>query len=99
MELIKGINSSLKKKGLKISTAESCTAGYISKLLTSIPGSSECFEGSIVAYSNNIKIEVLGVQPSTIDKYTEASAEVAIEMAERVKEIMKTGTQSLQLAI
>lgn len=90
MELLKEIGEVLKKKGCRISTAESCTAGYISNLLTSIPGSSDYFEGGIVVYSNKAKINVLGVEKELIDEHTEVSSEVACRMAERVKEIMGT---------
>jgi len=90
MELLQTIGDTLKEKGCKISTAESCTAGYISSLLTSIPGSSSYFEGGIVVYSNKAKINVLGVDKELIDEHTEVSSEVACRMAERVKEIMGT---------
>jgi len=90
MELVSKISKILQKKGCKISTAESCTAGYISNLLTSIPGSSNYFEGGIVVYSNEAKINVLGVEKELIDEHTEVSAEVACRMAERVKEVMNT---------
>ncbi len=90
MEVIYSIKEALKASDSKISTAESCTAGYISKLLTSIAGSSEYFEGSLIVYSNKAKINVLGVDKELIDKHTEVSAEVACRMAERVKEVMGT---------
>ncbi len=87
---IENIGNILKEKGQRISTAESCTAGYISNLLTSVPGSSDYFEGGIVVYSNRAKINVLGVEKELIDEHTEVSGEVARRMAERVKEIMGT---------
>lgn len=90
MELIKKISEDLKSEGCRIATAESCTAGYISSLLTSIAGSSEYFEGGMVVYSNEAKINVLGVDKNLIDKHTEVSAEVVCKMAERVKNIMGT---------
>lgn len=90
MYLIEEISEALKEENAKISTAESCTAGYISKLLTSIPGSSDYFEGSLVVYSNEAKINVLGVSEELIDTYTEVSDAVACDMAERVKAIMGT---------
>ena len=90
MELIREIAECLISEGAKISTAESCTAGYISKLLTSIPGSSGYFEGSLVVYSNKAKINVLGIEKELIDAHTEVSAQVACRMAERVKEVMGT---------
>lgn len=90
MSTIDNIGQMLKEKGCKISTAESCTSGYISSILTSIPGSSDYFEGSLVVYSNEAKINVLGIEKELIEKYTEVSEQVAIRMAERVKKVMKT---------
>lgn len=90
MELIIEIAEYLASERAKISTAESCTAGYISKLLTSIPGSSNYFEGSLVVYSNKSKVNILGVDEGLIDTYTEVSEQVACAMAERVKEVMGT---------
>lgn len=90
MDLIKDIAKYLKSSGSKLSTAESCTAGFVSKVLTSIPGSSDYFEGSLVVYSNKAKTNVLGVDENLINLHTEVSSEVAISMAERVKEVMET---------
>lgn len=90
MKLISNIGDALKKNGSKISTAESCTAGYISNLLTSVPGSSNYFEGSLIVYSNKAKINILGVEEALIESYTEVSEQVARRMAERIKEIMGT---------
>lgn len=90
MDLTEEIAEQLRLSGLKISTAESCTGGFISKILTSIPGSSDYFEGSIVAYSNKAKINVLGVEEKLISEHTEVSDEVARNMAERAREVMKT---------
>ncbi len=80
----------LKEKNLTISTAESCTGGYIAHLLTSIAGSSEYFKGSIVSYSNSIKIEQLGVAASDIDKHGAVSRQVAEQMASGAKKRLKT---------
>lgn len=90
MELIREIAEHLISEGAKISTAESCTAGYVSKILTSLPGSSNYFEGSIISYSNESKVNVLGVEQDLIDNYTEVSPQVAHRMAEKVKEVMNT---------
>jgi len=90
MEMIRTIGEKLIENKAKISTAESCTAGYISKVLTSVPGSSNYFEGSLVVYSNKVKVDVLGVEQELIDTYTEVSEQVAYRMAERVKEVMGT---------
>ncbi|MBK9359132.1 MAG: competence/damage-inducible protein A [Bacteroidales bacterium] len=71
----------LKASGYTMATAESCTGGYIAHLITSIPGSSAYFKGSVVAYSNDIKENVLGVSHRTISKHGAVSEETVFEMA------------------
>ncbi len=73
-----------------VSTAESCTGGYIAHLITSVPGSSGYFEGSVVSYSNRIKTDLLGVRTETLEKYGAVSREVVIEMAKGAKAGLKT---------
>lgn len=73
-----------------ISTAESCTGGKIAQVLTSIPGSSAYFKGSIVSYAKDTKINVLKVSEATIEKYSVVSEEVAIEMALSIQKMMDT---------
>jgi nicotinamide-nucleotide amidase len=73
-----------------ISTAESCTGGKIAQMLTSVSGSSAYFKGSIVSYATETKINVLGVNAATIEKYSVVSAEVAQEMANCIQKLMKT---------
>lgn len=90
MHLTEEISEYLKLSGSKISTAESCTGGFISKVLTSIPGSSNYFEGSLIVYSNKAKINVLGVDEKLIEQYTEVSDAVVRNMAERAREVMGT---------
>jgi len=80
----------LEKQKQSISTAESCTGGKIAQVLTSIPGSSAYFKGSIVSYSKEVKIDVLGVDQKTIEKYSVVSGEVAAEMALAAQSILKT---------
>jgi nicotinamide-nucleotide amidase len=64
-----------------LSTAESCTGGYIAHLITSIPGSSLYFKGSMVAYANEVKIDYLGVPPVDLFKHGAVSREVVSQMA------------------
>jgi len=71
----------LREKNFTLATAESCTGGYIAHLLTSVPGSSEYFKGSVVAYANEIKENILGVSALTIQKYGAVSQETVFEMA------------------
>ncbi len=73
-----------------ISTAESCTGGKLAQMLTSVAGSSAYFKGSIVSYATETKINVLGVNATTIQKHSVVSAEVAQEMALRIQQLMKT---------
>jgi len=73
-----------------ISTAESCTGGSIAQLLSSVPGASNYFKGSIVAYSTEVKQNVLGVSKNLIEEHSVVSAEVAKAMALDVKTLLKT---------
>lgn len=78
------IGKFLKNLNLTVATAESCTGGYIAHLITSIPGSSAYFKGSVVSYSNEIKISILGVNPGTLEEYGAVSRETVTEMAQGV---------------
>lgn len=71
-----------------ISVAESCTGGYISHLITSCPGSSEYFKGSIIAYSNKVKTKQLNIDSSLIEKHGAVSKEVAVAMALNLRELL-----------
>src|SRR3989339_184351 len=81
------IFSILKNKGKRLAIAESCTGGTIMSRLVSIPGSSEIICGGVITYSNESKINLLKVQPETLDKYGAVSRECAQEMALGVKEL------------
>lgn len=74
-------------KGLTISTAESCTGGLMGKRLTDIPGSSACYIGGAVTYSNEMKMKVLGVSPKTLENFGAVSAETAMEMARGIRKL------------
>lgn len=71
----------LKEKNLTLATAESCTAGLISKRITDISGASAVYCGSVVSYSNDVKMNVLGVREESLKKYGAVSEAVAAEMA------------------
>jgi nicotinamide-nucleotide amidase len=71
----------LRKRGLTLGIVESATGGLISHLITNVPGSSEYYDGSITAYSNEVKIEIVGVKADTINKNGAVSHQVAEEMA------------------
>ncbi len=72
----------MRAKGLKLVTAESCTGGLIAALLTEIPGSSDVLERGFVTYSNEAKIEAIGVPADVIKRHGAVSAAVALAMAE-----------------
>jgi nicotinamide-nucleotide amidase len=84
------IGKLLNDNNLTVSTAESCTGGKIASLITSVPGSSGWFRGSVVAYDNSIKTGVLGVSNETLKIYGAVSAETAGEMARGVRRLMGT---------
>jgi nicotinamide-nucleotide amidase len=75
----------LRNKGMTLSTAESCTGGNIAQLITSIAGSSDYFKGSIVAYSNEIKEQFLGVPHKVIEEHGAVSEQTVIAMAEGIR--------------
>ena len=77
-------------KGVTISTAESCTGGYVAHLITSVPGSSDYFKGSVVSYANEVKINVLGVNPADIEREGAVSETVVLQMAQGVKKLLGT---------
>lgn len=80
----------LRKKKLTLSTAESCTGGSIAARITSVAGSSAYFKGSVVAYSNEVKMEMLHVPVETLEKYGAVSEETVIEMVKGAMNALKT---------
>lgn len=78
----------LREKKLTVGTAESCTAGMISSRIADIPGSSDVLCGGIVSYSNEVKINVLGVQADIIEKFGAVSEQCAAAMAEGARRIL-----------
>lgn len=80
----------LRDKKLTVSAAESCTGGYLSHLITSVPGSSDYFSGSMIPYANEIKMSQLGVRPETLEQFGAVSEPVIKEMADLVR--LKFGT-------
>jgi nicotinamide-nucleotide amidase len=84
------IGELLLKNSATISTAESCTGGYISHLITKVSGSSAYYQGSVISYANEIKIEELNVLLSDIESYGAVSQQVVEQMAVGVKEKMNT---------
>jgi nicotinamide-nucleotide amidase len=86
----KVIGTHLKRQQKTLATAESCTGGKIAQMITAVPGASLYFRGSVVSYSEESKVNVLGIDAQIIKEYDVVSAEVASAMAVAVKRIMKT---------
>jgi nicotinamide-nucleotide amidase len=84
------VGKSLSGTGKTLSVAESCTGGYISHLITSVPGCSVWYKGSVTAYSNEVKKSVLGVSETSLQQFGAVSEQVAIEMAAGVKKALQT---------
>jgi nicotinamide-nucleotide amidase len=80
-DLITAVGDLLQARRMTLVSAESCTGGLIASYLTSVPGSSEWFEGAFVTYRLSAKVSMLGVKQSTLDTYTAVSEPVAKEMA------------------
>lgn len=80
----------LLEKGLTIAVAEADTAGYVGHLLCSVPGASRYFPGGIIAYASDSKTRVLGVRAETAKGHGSVSREMAVEMARRARELMRT---------
>jgi PncC family amidohydrolase len=84
------IGKILKAKNKTMATAESCTGGYIAHLVTSVPGSSAYFKGSVVSYSNEVKENLLGVKHETLETFGAVSEETVKEMLKGALETLKT---------
>ena len=80
----------LKENGQTLSTAESCTGGYVSHLITSVPGSSAYFIGGVVSYANAVKMEELGIPSDMLELNGAVSQPVVERMAQGVRQALKT---------
>ncbi len=78
----------LRRKGLTLGVVESATGGLISHMITNVPGSSDYYKGSVTAYSNEIKVRVVGVKAESIEKYGAVSSQVAEEMAQGGRKVL-----------
>lgn len=81
-QLVMQLSEQLKSREWKLVTAESCTGGGLAYALTEVSGSSNWFERGFVTYSNQAKVEMLGVKISTLSEHGAVSQQTAIEMAE-----------------
>ena len=84
------VGEMLLNKNKTLATAESCTGGLIAHKITSIAGSSQYFKGSVVAYANEIKENILGVNADDLEKYGAVSEEVVLQMADNVRKLYHT---------
>ncbi|MFH1486921.1 MAG: CinA family protein [Chloroflexota bacterium] len=82
------VENLLREQGLTLATAESATGGLIATMITDVPGSSDCFKGSVVSYANEMKMKVLGVKRETLEEHGAVSEQTAREMAEGVRVLM-----------
>jgi nicotinamide-nucleotide amidase len=88
MSLEQEIGDLLRQKGLTLGVVESATGGLVSHRITGVPGSSDYYKGSVTAYSNEVKIRVVGVREATLNQYGAVSPQVAEEMAQSGREIL-----------
>ncbi len=87
--LEKQVGHLLNERGLKLVLAESCTGGLLGSRITDIPGSSEYFLGSVVAYAYEAKVDLLGVSWDTLNTKGAVSRETVLEMARGIRDRMK----------
>ncbi|SFR18665.1 MULTISPECIES: nicotinamide-nucleotide amidase [unclassified Enterobacter] len=81
MQLSERIGLALKARGATLTTAESCTGGWVAKVITDVAGSSAWFERGFVTYSNEAKAQMIGVKPTTLEAHGAVSEPVVVEMA------------------
>ena len=80
----------LKARGLVCATAESCTGGGVGSAITGVPGSSAVFAGGVISYSNEVKRDVLGVSAEALERYGAVSPQVAEQMADGARRLLRT---------
>ena len=81
MQLSEQVGQALKVRGATVTTAESCTGGWVAKVITDIAGSSAWFERGFVTYSNEAKAQMIGVREETLAQHGAVSEPVVVEMA------------------
>ena len=80
----------LKKSNKTLAVAESCTGGWLSKILTEISGVSQIYQGGVCSYSNNVKMKLLGVRKETLAEFGAVSSQTAKEMANGVRNALES---------
>jgi nicotinamide-nucleotide amidase len=88
--LLSNVVEKLTQEGKTIATAESCTGGMIGSILTEVSGVSDIYMGGAVTYSNQAKMDMIGVKKETLDKFGAVSKETAIEMAGGIRKVLNT---------
>ena len=88
MSLEQEVGNLLRQKGLTLGVVESASGGLISHRITNVSGSSDYYKGSVTAYSNEVKIKVVGVREETINRYGAVSPQVAEEMAKGGRKLL-----------
>ena len=96
LDIAKKVGRELELQGFILTTAESCTGGWIAQEITAVPGSSAWFEYGFVTYSNKAKQKMLGVDPDIIHTYGAVSQQVVIQMAEGA---LKNSGASIAVAV
>lgn len=87
--LAKRVGEGLRRAGQTVAVAESCTGGLLGAALTDVPGSSAYFLGGVIAYADQVKLELLGVSPQVVRREGAVSAAVAAAMAEGARRLLK----------
>ncbi len=82
------IGEFLRRRGLTLAVAESCTGGLLADRITNIPGASEYFLGGVIAYANAVKRDLLGVPPETLERHGAVSRETVLAMARGVRRLL-----------
>jgi len=81
MQLSEQVGQALNARGATVTTAESCTGGWVAKVITDVAGSSAWFERSFITYSNEAKAQMIGVKSATLEQHGAVSEPVVVEMA------------------
>lgn len=89
VSMVQTVSRMLRERKKKIGTAESCTGGYIAHLITSEPGSSDIFNGSVVSYSNNAKMDILHVNEQTLKDFGAVSEQTVTEMVKGASKALR----------
>lgn len=87
-QLAQQIGDGLRRRGLTLAVAESCTGGLLGDHITDVPGSSDYFLGGVLSYSNQVKHRLLGVQAETLAAHGAVSAQCAAEMAQGARRLV-----------